>query len=140
MVSRSKDHRFCSTIDCEQILTKPKCFCKTKVTCVKCLKATCFRCGEPWHAGGRAACSKGSEVQYRAYAAHKLITKCPVCESPVIKDAGCNHLSCICGAHFCWICREHFPNASMVYQHWSEEPRLSWTLGCSRLKGDSSTG
>ncbi len=29
---------------------------------------------------------------------------CPVCGAGIWKDGGCNHVSCRCGAHICWIC------------------------------------
>ncbi len=30
---------------------------------------------------------------------------CPECESPIEKDGGCNHMTCIpCGHQFCWVC------------------------------------
>ncbi|XP_039039795.1 probable E3 ubiquitin-protein ligase ARI2 isoform X1 [Hibiscus syriacus] len=31
---------------------------------------------------------------------------CPNCEKPVEKNGGCNHVSCICGQAFCWLCGE----------------------------------
>lgn len=37
---------------------------------------------------------------------------CPKCRKPVEKNGGCNHVSCVCGQSFCWLCggatgREH---------------------------------
>ncbi|XP_022768863.1 probable E3 ubiquitin-protein ligase ARI2 isoform X4 [Durio zibethinus] len=37
---------------------------------------------------------------------------CPKCCKPVEKNGGCNHVSCVCGQSFCWLCggatgREH---------------------------------
>ncbi|GAB2291336.1 Probable E3 ubiquitin-protein ligase ari2 [Dionaea muscipula] len=29
---------------------------------------------------------------------------CPKCHKPVEKNGGCNHVSCVCGQSFCWIC------------------------------------
>ncbi|KAH7842514.1 hypothetical protein Vadar_006199 [Vaccinium darrowii] len=31
---------------------------------------------------------------------------CPKCHKAVDKNGGCNHMSCICGAYFCWLCGE----------------------------------
>ncbi|XP_021896701.1 probable E3 ubiquitin-protein ligase ARI2 [Carica papaya] len=29
---------------------------------------------------------------------------CPKCHKPVEKNGGCNHVACICGQAFCWLC------------------------------------
>lgn len=29
---------------------------------------------------------------------------CPKCQWPVEKSSGCNHVTCRCGQHFCWLC------------------------------------
>ncbi|KAG8377711.1 hypothetical protein BUALT_Bualt08G0061200 [Buddleja alternifolia] len=29
---------------------------------------------------------------------------CPKCSKPVNKDGGCNHVRCVCGQSFCWLC------------------------------------
>jgi hypothetical protein len=29
---------------------------------------------------------------------------CPECGRATAKDGGCNHMTCTCGAHWCWTC------------------------------------
>lgn len=29
---------------------------------------------------------------------------CPNCKAPTEKAGGCNHITCICGTHWCWVC------------------------------------
>ncbi|XVF36177.1 hypothetical protein REPUB_Repub19eG0035500 [Reevesia pubescens] len=41
---------------------------------------------------------------------------CPKCRKPVEKNGGCNHVSCVCGQSFCWLCgsatgKEHTYNS-----------------------------
>lgn len=44
--------------------------------------------------------------------------KCPKCHVPTFKNNGCNHISCICGAHWCYKCGGGpFQDASLTYLH-----------------------
>jgi hypothetical protein len=36
-----------------------------------------------------------------------LIKKCPMCSQETEKTGGCNHITCNCGCHWCWICEWH---------------------------------
>jgi len=33
-----------------------------------------------------------------------LVKECPDCKFPYIKSAGCNHMECKCGCHWCYKC------------------------------------
>lgn len=46
-------------------------------------------------------------------------TSCSVCEAPVVKNGGCNHMTCICGCHFCFICG-YYLHPRNIYRHFSE--------------------
>ena len=35
---------------------------------------------------------------------------CPKCNNKILKESGCNHMRCPCGAYFCWRCK-------YVYKH-----------------------
>ncbi|KAI1474736.1 hypothetical protein F4774DRAFT_399548 [Daldinia eschscholtzii] len=45
------------------------------------------------------------------------IKECPVCKTPIEKVDGCNHMSCPCGRHICWVCLETFPVSNECYEH-----------------------
>jgi hypothetical protein len=34
------------------------------------------------------------------------VKQCPQCNAPVEKNGGCDHMTCLCGAHWCWVCRK----------------------------------
>jgi hypothetical protein len=36
--------------------------------------------------------------------------KCPGCFAPVEKTASCNHITCLCGIHFCYLCGKNITN------------------------------
>lgn len=45
------------------------------------------------------------------------LKKCPKCHANVIKNGGCNHISCVCGCHFCWICGYYTSDSFYIYEH-----------------------
>jgi hypothetical protein len=36
---------------------------------------------------------------------------CPKCKANICKDEGCNHMTCRCGHHFCWLCGAEYANS-----------------------------
>lgn len=46
----------------------------------------------------------------------KDVKSCPKCEVPTIRYAGCNHITCICGVHWCYECGGQF-EYSEIYSH-----------------------
>ncbi len=44
------------------------------------------------------------------------IKSCPECEQPTIRYAGCNHITCPCGTHWCFECGGKFAY-SEIYNH-----------------------
>ena len=46
--------------------------------------------------------------------------KCPDCGILVEHVDGCNHMTCMCGCHFCVICRDTWPDGSSIYEHYDE--------------------
>jgi hypothetical protein len=46
--------------------------------------------------------------------------QCPQCGNAVVKSSGCNHMTCACGQHFCWICLLPFASANDTYRHLHE--------------------
>lgn len=52
-----------------------------------------------------------------AAAGADIITKdCPGCEVATEKDGGCNHITCPCGTHWCYLCEESFALED-IYDH-----------------------
>ncbi|XP_004980849.1 probable E3 ubiquitin-protein ligase ARI5 [Setaria italica] len=102
----------------------------TDVFC-KCRHGFCWSCGEEAHrpvscGTVRAWLAKNksdSETVNWMLANTKL---CPKCRRAIEKNHGCNHISCPCGHHFCWLCfqpagtREHYACQGDTYR-----PRLN---------------
>jgi hypothetical protein len=76
-----------------------KCSVKT------CSMIKCGTCGE-WHHQGDC-----KNYEYKGM-------RCPRCGKPTFKDSGCNHITCPCGAHWCYKCGDvAYNTGSEVYQH-----------------------
>jgi len=71
----------------------------------------CFRCKEPWHADSTCEQyqawkrdNKGGQDMFRRWM-NQNAKPCPKCRSPIEKNGGCNHMTCVkCRHQFCWLC------------------------------------
>jgi len=45
---------------------------------------------------------------------------CPQCKAIVTKSEGCDHMTCICGCHFCFVCGKEFKKKD-IYEHMRKE-------------------
>jgi hypothetical protein len=86
--------------------------------CLECRQDWCATCSETL---GRAVkshkgfCAKHTDSPFwKEFAAEALeagAKACPVCETFVVKDGGCNHITCQaphCHTHFCWKCAQAY--------------------------------
>lgn len=76
--------------------------------CSSCAYSFCKVCLKGWH-GEYVFCRspnapKTAEELATEEFLNSATTKCPSCEAAVIKSYGCNHMTCKCGTHFCFLC------------------------------------
>ncbi len=45
------------------------------------------------------------------------VQNCPTCDVAVEKRGGCAHITCTCGAHWCWTCGQLPPDGIHIYTH-----------------------
>jgi hypothetical protein len=84
--------------------------------CTKCfISEFCVNCGKTSHGG---ACDIQPDESSREWIDQNT-KPCPVCNSNVLKDGGCNHMSCTCGAHFCWLCNEQY-DINEINNHYAD--------------------
>lgn len=67
--------------------------------CPTCRAATAAAAGDGGGAAGRRG--NGSEIRH-----------CPRCDLATAKTAGCDHMSCPCGTHWCWACGKDCTDAN----------------------------
>lgn len=113
----------CSGEDCEQYLTRG--WQSDRIICPSCLLVNCTKCKTLYHYG--EACEEFTErtdphnealSRHLAEAGGK---RCPRCQTPSIKEEGCNHIICTgCRVHYCWLCLETFNGEGGAYRHLDE--------------------
>ncbi|KAK4101968.1 hypothetical protein N658DRAFT_495906 [Parathielavia hyrcaniae] len=72
-------------------------------TCGRCWRTTCVTCKGPSHAGKDCPHDVASQELLRV-AAENGWQRCYSCRRLVELDHGCNHITCRCGAQFCYVC------------------------------------
>lgn len=73
-----------------------------------------------------AAAAEREEAEARAREARRraarlvVVRQCPRCKVETVKTGGCNHMTCRCGTHWCWVCGEAQQSGSggvSIYAH-----------------------
>ena len=82
---------------------------EAKVHCAKCGKNFCALCNDEWHLGTCESFEEWKEQNGKVDVAFKKWAKantvaCPKCKIKVQRSQGCMHMTCKCGAEFCYIC------------------------------------
>ncbi|EQC26259.1 hypothetical protein SDRG_15920 [Saprolegnia diclina VS20] len=68
-----------------------------------------FRCTECVAAATARAATTGTVTP--------VTVACPGCSVETEKTGGCNHITCNCGQHWCYVCAAGFDSADDVYEH-----------------------
>lgn len=95
------------------------------LTCPQCSLVFCFKHANA-HPGQSCWQFEMTQRLTQLKAAVHMATvsrRCPSCSMKIIKDGGCNHMTCaFCGADFCWLCGRHLTGESAVQRHYAREP------------------
>ncbi|KAK1813485.1 hypothetical protein LTR12_012133 [Friedmanniomyces endolithicus] len=103
----------CSTHECGRFLgiILPPTGARSIYDCIACKRSTCGVCAVSYLQGGcKHVCIVLSEDvpaeddPYKDMKRGKDYQLCPKCDVPVELKAGCNFMTCRCGAWFCYIC------------------------------------
>ncbi|KAK1758198.1 hypothetical protein QBC47DRAFT_134021 [Echria macrotheca] len=108
---QAPDRVYCANAKCGAFIPRALWHGK-KASCRVCRVNTCINCNGRFHF---TACK---EPVYRNIYADKAFQKlrkmmgwqrCPRCRRVIEKNQGCNHMSCVCGCEFCYLCgRDYF--------------------------------
>ncbi|KAH6915586.1 RING finger protein [Coprinopsis sp. MPI-PUGE-AT-0042] len=112
--------KYCPTPDCSQIYRCDN--TKESHQCPSCFFKICGKCDEEAHEG--MTCEDARMQRNPAeqdplgeeWALSNNAKRCPECRAMIIKEDGCNHVKCLCGTHFCWICLGVYSRLT-IYMH-----------------------
>ncbi|KAL7787053.1 hypothetical protein V8C37DRAFT_274579 [Trichoderma ceciliae] len=109
---------YCPSPDCDQIyrISSPDSERPSTFTCKKCLTSTCTICHNS-HPGRPCAGGNRSNALSNKTKEELGIKACPKCKTLMEKRGGCNHMTCKCGAHVCWVCLVSFDASEHCYDH-----------------------
>lgn len=66
-----------------------------------------------------------------------VIKACPKCTTATQKISGCNHMSCPCGAHWCWECAAfHSDDSGACYEHMATAHGRIFDFEAPQVPGD----
>lgn len=111
-------------------------FCEDEncpMICPKCNDKTCKKCKKKYHAN--RTCQEADINPWRfveVMMTESVIRICPKCNLQVIKNGGCNHMTCTrCKAEFCYLCGQDITgNAG---SHFGEAPKCKQSMDDENL-------
>ncbi|KAK6362193.1 hypothetical protein TWF730_005889 [Orbilia blumenaviensis] len=77
--------------------------------CVHCDERTCLKCQVKWHGFRRVECRLGKLSDFVVMAIVNKWAQCYRCGLVVERSEGCAHITCRCGANFCYHCGGRWP-------------------------------
>jgi len=115
-ISKIADLKHCLTPNCTFVVVLEG---GPRLDCMHCGEKWCTACQVKWHQG--LFCEQYKEnlrreriqneeakrdLEYNDWRQQKgdKVKPCPACRQHVEKNHGCNHMTCLCGTHWCWLC------------------------------------
>ena len=122
---------FCPTPGCQYI-----CYYDANVyhlECPLCKKSYCLKCKTEWHKNqtcqeyqefhNMTYDEKINQKKFDDYVKGNKCKQCPTCKRWVEKNNGCDHISCLCGTHFCYRCGEVRDSKNPYNHRCPDKPR-----------------
>ncbi|KAJ6486829.1 hypothetical protein C8R45DRAFT_1098105 [Mycena sanguinolenta] len=123
----------CSHQHCGKTFT-PDEDAKTLIQCLWCGGSLCKACRSIWHESMTCERYQALPIERRApedavflnLAKQEKWRRCPKCSAMVELKYGCNHITCVCGDHFCYICGAPFEYENGTYRCTGGENCAVW--------------
>ncbi|THV84119.1 hypothetical protein D6D26_10129 [Aureobasidium pullulans] len=112
-----KDRTYCYNTKCAKFIP-PEGIVGNTATCQQCYRRTCPSCKTAAHTGD---CPRDAAMeQLLEIAEREQWQRCYSCTRLVVLAHGCNHVSCPCGAEFCYVCGSRWLPRSCECGVWNE--------------------
>lgn len=88
-----------------------------QVNCEYCKESFCILCRQKWGAAGHENkfCFEIDPTTTHQRIEHSFgFRQCPQCTTIVERTHGCNHIHCVCGFHFCYMCGQEFDQSHYI--------------------------
>lgn len=103
IIVEGKTMIMCPNKSCQNVISFKQKNNRQTVNCTNCKMNFCSECRLSEHENKMCLVDRNDNL--KEFHKNKLIKACPTCKTPVEKESGCNHISCIfCGKPFCWLC------------------------------------
>ena len=112
------EFHYCPTPDCQLIYRSGE--RGMVIRCSACLARICPHCHVENHEG--LTCEQhqdnktGGDLSFMTWKQENNVSACPGCGVSIEKNGGCNHITCVCGTHMCWVCKKTF-DVEEIYKH-----------------------
>jgi hypothetical protein len=94
------------------------------LVCLECFKDTCLKCNQVAHPGVNCFVlgniNRGQRQNIEDKMSEAVIIRCGNCSNPIVKDEGCNKVTCLCGHFICYVCKQNVPK-EVGYSHFCTE-------------------
>ncbi|KAJ3575109.1 hypothetical protein NPX13_g4140 [Xylaria arbuscula] len=120
-LGKIKGFRWCLNPKCDAGEIFPS-HCQ-KAKCHACSKAICIHHDVPWHYGEtcREYDKRTRDQQKDNELSEKKIKEiakpCPGCRKKIHKHSGCDHITCVCGHEWCWLCSAPYTKDADAFLH-----------------------
>jgi hypothetical protein len=92
--------------------------------CMECFKDTCLKCNQIAHPDAECYAlgniNRGQRQTIEDKMSEAVIIRCGNCSNTIVKDEGCNKVTCLCGNYICYCCKQNVPK-SVGYSHFCTE-------------------
>ncbi|KAI5925768.1 hypothetical protein F4810DRAFT_658155 [Camillea tinctor] len=93
---------YCSRPQCSELLDNSGLDVEGMLTCKACGTRTCVKCKQDSHE--KHGCVKREDPALEAIMKREKWQKCQRCGRIISLGSGCNHMQCLCGFNFCYVC------------------------------------